>query len=130
MRVNQSSAGSENADLRTRCRRAECISKARVERNIGQSAGLSAERAYMRRVRPIGVLHNFARGLHGDLAAPARAGAIVAGLAFTATGFLKIRWTRPAGPPQVVGSTLRDFGAALNAQPAPLSQAARAAVRN
>ena len=61
----------------------------------------------MRRVLPIGVLHNLGRGLHGDLAALARAGAIVAGLAFTTTGFLKIRWTRLAGPPQEVGSTLR-----------------------
>jgi hypothetical protein len=41
----------------------------------------------------------------------------VAGLAFTATGFLKIRWTRPAGPPQEVGSTLRDSRAGTNAQP-------------
>lgn len=39
----------------------------------------------------LGVLHNLARGLHGDLAALVRAGAIVAGLPFTATGFLKIR---------------------------------------
>jgi hypothetical protein len=46
-------------------------------------------------------------------AALARAGAIVAGLTSTTTEFLKIRWTRPAGPPQEVGSTLRNFS--LNA---------------
>ena len=87
------------------------ISKARVARNVGRTAALSAECACVRRVLPIGVQHNLARGLHGDLAAPARASAIVVGLAFTATGLLKIRWTRPAGPPQVVGSTLRDLRA-------------------
>jgi hypothetical protein len=97
--------------------RAEGISKARVARNVGRSAALSAERAYVRRVLPVGVLRTLARGLFGDLAALARAGAIVAGLAFTTTGFLKIRWTRPAGPPQEVGSTLRDFRASTNAQP-------------
>lgn len=50
---------------------------------------------------------NEARGLRGDLVAPARAGVIVSGLAFIATGLFKIRWTRPAGPPQRVGSTLK-----------------------
>ena len=89
--------------FRARCR-AEGISKARVARNVGRTAALSAERGYVRRVLPTGVLHNLARGLHGDLAAPAQAGAIVAGLAFTATGFLKIRWTRPDGPPQNTGA--------------------------
>ena len=85
--------------FRARCK-AEGISKARVARTAGRAAALSTERGYVARVLPAGVLHNLARGLGGDLAALARAGAIVAGLAFTATGFLKIRWTRPAGPPQ------------------------------
>jgi hypothetical protein len=102
--------------FRARCR-AEGIAKTRVARNVSRTAALSAERAYGRRVLPIGVLHNLARGLHGDLAALARAGAIVAGLAFTATGFLKIRWTRPAGPPQEVGSTLRNFSTDAVAEP-------------
>jgi hypothetical protein len=101
--------------VRARCR-AEGISKARVARNVGRTAALSAESAYVRRVLPIGV-QNLSRGLHGDLAALARAGAIVAGLAFTATGFLKIRWTRPAGPPQEVGSTLRNFSTDAVAEP-------------
>jgi len=102
--------------FRARCR-AEGISKARVARNVGRTAALSAESAYVRRVLPVGVLQNLGLGLHGDLAALARAGAIVAGLAFTATGFLKIRWTRPAGPPQEVGSTLRNSPAGLSAEP-------------
>ncbi|HEV2930340.1 MAG TPA: glycosyltransferase, partial [Propionibacteriaceae bacterium] len=102
--------------FRARCR-AEGISKARVARNVGRTAALSAERAYVRRVLPIGVLQNLARGLGGDLAALARAGAIVAGLAFTATGFLKVRWTRPAGPPHTVGSTLRNPPTDAGAEP-------------
>jgi hypothetical protein len=102
--------------VRARCR-AEGISKARVARNVGRTAARSTERAYVLRVLSIGVLHNRSRGLHGDLAALARAGAIVAGLAFTATGFLKIRWTRPAGPPQEVGSTLRYFSTDAVAEP-------------
>ncbi len=69
------------------------------------------ESAYRRRVLPIGVFRNFGRGLHDDVAALACAGLIVAGLAVTATGFLKIRWTRPAGPPQEVGSTPRNSSA-------------------
>ena len=71
----------------------------------------------MRRVLPTGVLHNLVAVSGGDLAALARAGAIVAGLAFTTTGFLKIRWTRPAGPPHKVGSTLRNTHADAGAAP-------------
>jgi hypothetical protein len=92
----------------TTCR-AVGVSQAGVVRNMGRTAALSAESAYVRRVLPVGALRNLGRGLPSDLAAPARAGAIVAGLAFTGTGFLKVRWTRPAGPPQKVGSTLRNL---------------------
>lgn len=102
--------------FRARCR-AEGISKARVARNVGRTAALSTESAYVRQVLPSGVLHNLGAGLRGDLTALARAGAIMAGLAFTATGFLKIRWTRPAGPPQVVGSTLRKLPSPALVQP-------------
>jgi GT2 family glycosyltransferase len=105
--------------FRARCR-AEGISKARVVRSVGRTAALSAESAYVRRVLPIGVLHNLGRGLRGDLAALARAGVIVAGLAFTVAGFLKVRWTRPAGPPHEFGSTLRNFNAGAGAGAAPI----------
>jgi hypothetical protein len=101
--------------LRARCQ-AEGVSKARVARNVGRTVALSADGAYVRRMPPIGVLRNLSRNLHGDLAALDRASAIVAGLAFSATGFLKIRWTRPAGPPQEVGSTLRNFSTACDDQ--------------
>jgi hypothetical protein len=101
---------------RARCR-AEGISKPGVARNLGRTAVLTAESAYLRRVRPVGALHNHVRGLHGDLAALAHAGAIVAGPAFTATGSLKVRWTRPAGPPQEAGSTLRNLSTGAYAGP-------------
>jgi glycosyltransferase involved in cell wall biosynthesis len=83
--------------FRARCW-AEGISKARVVRSVGRTAALSAESAYVRRVLPIGVLHNLGRGLRGDVSALAQAGVIVAGLAFTVAGFLKVRWTRPTAP--------------------------------
>jgi hypothetical protein len=95
----------------------EGIPRPRVARNVGRTSALTAESAYPRRVLPIGALPNLACGLHGDHAALARAGAILAGPAFTATGFLKVRWTRPAGPPQEAGSTLRNFSTGALAAP-------------
>ena len=77
--------------FRDRCR-AEGISKAGVARRVGRSAALASEAGYVRRVLPTGVLTNLGRSLHGDLAGVARAGAIVAGLGLTATGFLSARW--------------------------------------
>ena len=89
--------------FRDRCR-AEGISKAGVARRVGRSAALASEAGYVRRVLPTGVLTNLGRSLHGDLAGVARAGAIVAGLGLTATGFLSARWAprrryRPGSPP-------------------------------
>ena len=98
-------------------RRAEGMPEAWVARNVGRTAALSAESVYVRRVPPTSVLQNLGRVFHGDLAALARAGAIVSGLGFTATGLLRIRWTRPAGPPQEVGSTLRNIFAGAIAGP-------------
>ncbi|HEU4547598.1 MAG TPA: glycosyltransferase, partial [Microlunatus sp.] len=74
-----------------RCR-AEGISKAGVARRVGRSAALASEAGYVRRVLPTGVLTNLGRTLHGDLSGAARAGAIVAGLGLTASGFLTTRW--------------------------------------
>ena len=70
-----------------------------MARRVGRSAALASEAGYVRRVLPTGVLTNLGRSLHGDLAGVARAGAIVAGLGLTATGFLTTRWAprrRPA----------------------------------
>lgn len=83
--------------FRARCR-AEGVSKAGVARLVGRSASLSAEGAYTRRVLPAGVVRNLGQGLRGDASGIARAGAIVAGLAFTTTGFVTGTMSREDRP--------------------------------
>ena len=107
--------------FRDRCR-AEGISKAGVARRVGRSAALASEAGYVRRVLPTGVLTNLGRSLHGDLAGVARAGAIVAGLGLTATGFLSARWAprrRSARirPRLIDGTAARRAGAAAGDRP-------------
>jgi GT2 family glycosyltransferase len=76
------------AYYRARCYR-EGLSKARLARLIGSTDGLASERTYALRTLPTGVAANLAEGvLRRDRAALARAGAIIAGFAFTATGYL------------------------------------------
>ena len=72
--------------FRARCR-AEGISKARVAAKVGRSAALSEEKAYTRRVLPMGIARNIRDGVTGDLAALARAGAIATGVSLTALSF-------------------------------------------
>lgn len=73
--------------FRDRCR-GEGISKARLVGALGQREGLSSERSYSTRTLPAGVIRNLGSALSGrDLAGFARAGAIVGGLAVTATAF-------------------------------------------
>lgn len=87
--------------FRRRCY-AEGLSKATVSRLVGTAASLASERRYTTHVLPRAA----ARGiggtlLHGDRYGAARAGAIGAGLAFTACGYLAGRidaFTRTAGP--------------------------------
>lgn len=89
-----------------RCR-GEGISKARLVGTLGQEEGLSSERSYSTRTLPAGVARNLGRALLGrDWAGFARAGAIIGGLAVTASAFVaesfarKRRSTRqPAAPP-------------------------------
>ena len=109
--------------FRTRCH-AEGVSKARVARTAGPSRALSAERSYVGRTLPAGVLRNLAAGLRLDRFGPARAGAIVAGLSFTTAGFLRARFAGqgepvaelPAVPPVLpLVIDLQDPGAALDA---------------
>jgi len=64
-------------------------SKAVVSWLVGAQDGLSSERAYTLHTLPIGIIHGIRDTLlHGKLAGLARAGAIVAGLALTTTGYL------------------------------------------
>ncbi len=74
--------------FRSRCY-AEGLSKAVVSRLVGTGEGLASERSYAFRTLPRGALQGIGDGLfHRDPAGLARAGAIVAGLAVTTSGYL------------------------------------------
>jgi len=66
-------------------------SKAILSRLEGTATGLSAERAYMLRVLPAGVLRGIRELLHGDRSGGQRASAIVAGASITMLGYLSGR---------------------------------------
>ncbi|MFE2541079.1 glycosyltransferase family 2 protein [Actinacidiphila glaucinigra] len=85
--------------FRTRCY-AEGLSKALVTRSVGTDAGLETERRYATRVLPAGAARGLRDALRGRPGGAARAGAIVAGVATTATGYAVARFrTRgEAGP--------------------------------
>ncbi|GGK76377.1 glycosyl transferase family 2 [Sphaerisporangium melleum] len=72
--------------FRTRCY-AEGLSKALVAQSVGAGDGLSSERAHVMKTLPLGVLRGVADTLRGDPAGLARAGAIIAGLAWTTWGY-------------------------------------------
>jgi hypothetical protein len=74
---------------------AEGISKAQVAASVGSGDGLSAERAYMTRTLPLGVLRGIADLVRGDVVGIARAGAIITGLGATAVGYLFRKLERP-----------------------------------
>lgn len=68
---------------------AEGTSKAVVSKFVGMGDGLSAERAYVLSTLPRGVLRGIADAVkRGDWYGLGRAGAIVAGLAFTTAGYV------------------------------------------
>lgn len=68
---------------------AEGLSKAVISRSVGISDGLASERTYTLRTLPQGVARGVRDGVaHLDLASFQRAGAIIVGLATTATGYL------------------------------------------
>jgi GT2 family glycosyltransferase len=90
--------------FRKRCYN-EGLAKASMVAGTGHQAGLESERRYARRVLPGGVVRECLRGLRGDPGGPARAAAIVTGLAYTTAGFaqgrLRRRLTRaPHGIPR------------------------------
>jgi len=63
-------------------------SKVWAVREMGEAGHLGAERGFVTRVAPIGILHGLRDALSGDLVGLARAGAIVAGLALAAAGYV------------------------------------------
>jgi hypothetical protein len=75
------------AYFRARCY-AEGLSKALVAQSVGVSAGLAAERTYAAVALRRGVLRGVRDGMAGDAAGFRRAGAILAGLAYTTAGYL------------------------------------------
>lgn len=73
--------------FRSRCY-AEGLSKAQVAQLVGMADGLSSERTYTMRALPLGVARGLGEAVwRHDLSGLMRAGAIVAGLGFTALGF-------------------------------------------
>jgi glycosyltransferase involved in cell wall biosynthesis len=73
--------------------RARCVeegrSKALLSELVGRDSGLSAEREYVRRTLPAGVLRGLADAVRGDAGGLARAGAIFLGLTATVFGYLR-----------------------------------------
>lgn len=67
--------------------------KALMGATVGSADGLSSERGYTLKTLPTGVLHGLRDSARGDLTGLQRAGAIVAGLAFTVAGYLWGRLT-------------------------------------
>ncbi len=82
--------------FRARCFN-EGVAKASMVLGTGSRAGLESERRYTRRVLPGGLARGLAATLRGDLAGAARAGAILAGLAYTAAGYARGRLTLRRG---------------------------------
>lgn len=75
------------AYYRTRCY-AEGLSKALVTDSVGVGDGLSDERAYAALALRRGVTRGLQQGLGGDVGGLLRAGAITAGFAYTAAGYV------------------------------------------
>ena len=83
--------------FRARCY-AEGQSKALVARHVGRGDGLASERTYTLKTLPRGIARGLTDAiLRGDLMGLARAGAIVAGLAYTIAGYL-IEWAAQQVP--------------------------------
>jgi GT2 family glycosyltransferase len=74
----------------------EGLSKALVAREAGQHAALASERAYAARTLPLGAARGIRDAVRGDASGVARAAAIAAGLAVTATAYLRGRLAEKA----------------------------------
>jgi glycosyltransferase involved in cell wall biosynthesis/GT2 family glycosyltransferase len=76
----------ERSYFTSRCR-GEGRSKAVLAGLVGSESGLEAERSYVRRTLPLGVLRGIGDSFRGDLSGLARATAIVTGLLTTTRGY-------------------------------------------
>jgi hypothetical protein len=103
------------AYFRLRCY-AEGLCKAQVTQFVGANDGLSSERAYILRTLPRGAGAGLkALLLDLDRDAGARAGALAAGLAITATGYAAGRWQQ-SGLPRLWGRRAQPWQAGEAAQ--------------
>jgi glucosyl-dolichyl phosphate glucuronosyltransferase len=66
---------------------AEGVSKSQVAASVGLSDGLSAERRYVSRTLPLGIVYGVKDMVHGNPSGLRRSGAILTGLAATVAGF-------------------------------------------
>lgn len=73
---------------------AEGISKAQVTAKVGSGDGLSSERTYVTKTLPIGIIKGVVDALRGRPAGLGRAGAIIAGVSVTSTGYLLTKLNR------------------------------------
>jgi glycosyltransferase involved in cell wall biosynthesis len=73
-------------------------SKAQLTRMVGRSVGLASERRYAMRTLPAGVLRGVSEAFRGDPSGLWRAAAIMAGLAYTTTGYV-LESVRSTGRP-------------------------------
>lgn len=73
--------------FRSRCY-AEGLSKAAVAKLVGAGSALATERGYAIRTLGGGVLAELGQAIRGDGSAAGRAGAMIAGLAFTTAGYV------------------------------------------
>lgn len=78
--------------FRSRCW-LEGKAKAVLSNRVGSTDGLTSERKYTLKTLPTGVLHGLWHAVRGDFTGLQRAGAIVAGFAITAAGYLQARLT-------------------------------------
>jgi glucosyl-dolichyl phosphate glucuronosyltransferase len=76
--------------FRSRCW-LEGQAKALLTDTVGSTDGLTSERTYTLKILPTGVLNGLWDAVRGDFTGLQRAGAIVAGLAITAAGYLQTR---------------------------------------
>ncbi|MEW1719037.1 glycosyltransferase family 2 protein [Streptomyces sp. NPDC093109] len=76
---------------------AEGLSKALVARSVGADKGLASERRYTTRVLPAGIARGLRDGVRGRPGGFGRAGAIVAGVALAAAGYLVGRYRTRGG---------------------------------
>jgi glycosyltransferase involved in cell wall biosynthesis/GT2 family glycosyltransferase len=83
----------ERSYFTSRCR-GEGRSKAVLAGLVGSDSGLEAERSYVRRTLPLGVLRGLGDALRGDAAGLSRAAMIVTGLLTTTRGYVSARGER------------------------------------